>query len=139
MKKVLLSLAAMATFAAAAPAMAQPYGSDYSRGPDYERGHNGYYGRDADDVSQRIRQISFRIERGQRDGSLNWREARMLRSQVQYLAQRYRYDGLNGWERADLNHRLERLSFQVRGERHDGDYGSGYGRGWGDHDRDGRW
>src|SRR5260221_11550212 len=82
MKKVLLSIAAVATLAAAAPAMAQPYGSDYGRGPDHERGYNDYYGRGANDVSQRIRQISFRIERGQRDGSLNLREARMLRTQL---------------------------------------------------------
>ncbi len=129
MKKVLLSIAAVATLAAAAPVMAAPFDHGRFVGPD-----NG--------INQRERDIAFRIDRGQRDGSLNWREARMLRDQlarVENLEQRYRYDGLNGWERADLNRRLDRLSFQVRGERRDGAYGSGYGRGWGDHDRDGRW
>lgn len=115
MKKVLLSIAAVATLAAAVPAMAQPM--DYGR-------HRGY----ENNINQRERDIAFRIERGQRDGSLTWREARRLRielARIENLEQRYRFGGLNGWERADLNARLDRLSYQVRGERHDRDYGWG--------------
>jgi hypothetical protein len=138
MKKVLLSVAAVATLAAAVPAMAQPYDPGFG----YGRGYDAAYTRGFGDINQREREIAFRIQRGQRDGSLNWREARMLRSQlarIEDLEQRYRFDGLNGWESADLNRRLDRLNFQLRTQRRDGDYGAGYGRGWGDHDRDGRW
>jgi hypothetical protein len=146
MTKVLLSIAAVATLAAAVPAMAQPfdpghgYGPGY--GPGYGRAYDVDYGRGYGDINRREREIAFRIERGQRDGSMNWREARRMRWQlarIEDLEQRYRFDGLSGWERADLNRRLDRLSFQLHAERHDGDSGSGSGRGWGDHDRDGRW
>jgi hypothetical protein len=134
MKKVLLSLAAVASVAAAVPAMAQPFG----HGPD--RVIDVAYGRFDNNINQRQRDIAIRIDRGQRDGSLNWREARMLKgqlAQVASLEQRYRIGGLNGWERADLNQRLDRLSAQVRSNRHDGEYGGGYGHGR-DHDGYGR-
>ena len=44
----------------------------------------------------------------------------------------YRRGGLNNWERADLDRRFDRLSWQVRSERRDGDrrYSSGYGYGY---------
>ena len=109
MKKILLAIAAVGTLAAALPATAAPFE------------HGGYAGAGVD---QRIREISFRIDRGMRDGSLSRREARGLRAQldgVQRLEYRYGRDGLDGRERADLNARLDRVSFQVRGERHDGD------------------
>lgn len=132
MKKILLSIAAVATLAAAVPAMAQSWdrGHGYDGGPTYDRGAGYDRGGSYGDINQRIREITFRIERGTRDGSLNWREARMLRGQlsgVQNLERRYSWDGLDGRERADLNARLDRLSYQVRGQRHDRDYGSGYG------------
>ena len=137
MKKILLSIAAAASVAAAVPAMAQSWdrGHGYEGGPTYDRGDaygRGGYDRGAGygDINQRIREITFRIERGTRDGSLDWRESRMLRGQlagVQNLERRYGWDGLDGRERADLNARLDRLSYQVRGQRHDRDYGSGYG------------
>lgn len=126
MKKILLSFAAVASLAAAVPATAAPF--DHGRMGGYDN-----------NINQREREVSFRIERGQRDGSLNWREARRLKDQlalVERLEQRYRIGGLNGWERADLNARLDRISRQVRSERHDDEYGAGYGHGW--HDRDGR-
>jgi hypothetical protein len=121
MKKVLLSIAAAATLAAAAPTMAAPFGGfDHGYTSDYRGGGYGVV-----NVDQRVREISFRIDRGIRDGSLDWREARMLKGElsgVQRLQYRYMRGGLNGWERADLNARLDRLSFQVRDQRHDGDY-----------------
>jgi len=41
---------------------------------------------------------------------------------------RYRMDGLNGWERADLDRRLDQLSENIRKQTHDSQYGYGYGR-----------
>ena len=126
MKKVLLSVAALASLAAAVPAMAQPYG-DYNRGYDndyrtygYERGYNDR----AFNINARERQLSMLIDRGRRDGSISWVEARRLRSElarIEYLEQRYRVNGLNGWERADLDRRLDRLALQLRVERRDRD------------------
>jgi hypothetical protein len=127
MKTVLLSIAAAATLAAAAPAMSADWNHD-GRDGRYGYGQDVRYG--GRDINDREREISMRIDRGVRDGSLNWREARSLRmelARVENLEQRYRYGGINGFERADLNARLDRLSLQVRGQRHDRDYGYGYG------------
>ena len=124
MKKLLLSIAAVAAMAAAVPAMAQPF--DHGMGFDRDRG--------AGEIDRRIQDINVRIDRGARDGSLDWREVRMLRGQVysvRNLEYRYARDGLDWRERADLSARIDRLNYQVRGQRHDGD------RGWGDQ-RDGR-
>ena len=133
MKKLLLAIAAVGTLGAALPAMADPYDhGGYDRGgrgdySDYRdrvgyRGDYGYGG--GREIGQRTREISFRIDRGVRDGSLDWREARGLRTRlddIQRLGYRYGRDGLNGWERADLNARLDRLSYEVRAQRPDGD------------------
>jgi opacity protein-like surface antigen len=111
MKKILLAIAAVASLGAAASASAAPYG--YGPGPG-----NGVA------IDQRIADINARIDRGARNGSLSVREARNLRGQldgVRRLEVRYGRDGLDGRERAELNGRLDRLSYQVRGDRHDGE------------------
>ena len=135
MKKILLSVAALASLAAAAPAMAQPYGDydrDYNRGYDngryygYERGDND---RGAYNFNARERELAQRIERGRRNGTLSWAEARQLRyqlSQIQYLERRYRVNGLNGRERADLDRRLDRVAIQLRVDMRDRDDGPGW-------------
>ena len=108
MKKILLSVAAVASLAAAVPAMAQPYGPGRP-----EAAYN---------INQRQAQIARRIDRGQRDGSLSLREARRLRAElarIESLEHSYRHRGLSRWERADLDRRLDVLSRQVFGERHD--------------------
>lgn len=128
MKKALISLtvaAASALALSAGAAAAQPYGYD----------HRPYY-MDRDEragIDQREAMLDHRIDQGIRDGSLSRREAFMLRrefNRITWLEARYRADGLNGWERADLDRRLDRLSDQVRAERHDDQYGYGYGREW---------
>ena len=120
MKKILLAIAAVGTLAAALPAAAAPFAP-------------GGYG----DVGQRIQAIQVRIDRGAQDRSLSFREVHNLRAQVENVRRlevRYGRDGLNGRERADLNARLDRISFQVRGDRHDGDRHDGDR-----HDGDRRW
>ncbi len=136
-------LAASAALAGvAAPAAAQGYGHDRDRYED-SRYNDGRYqerryeqgrwdgDRGAYNVDQRQQRLAWRIERGVRNGMLSQREARELRAAAYDIARleaRYRYDGLNGWERADLDRRLDRLDAQVRYERRDRDYGSGYYR-----------
>ena len=73
MKKLLLAIAAVGALGAALPAAAAPW----DRG-----GYWNYGGYGAAGVDQRIREIDFRIDRGVRDGSLNWREARGLRGEL---------------------------------------------------------
>ncbi|HWA59881.1 MAG TPA: hypothetical protein VG939_00830 [Caulobacteraceae bacterium] len=120
MKKIVLAAVAVASLGAALPAAAQPMG----HGPHGDPG-----------INDREREISMRIDRGQRDGSLSFREARMLRNQldgIERLEARYARGGFSGWERADLNARLDRLSANVRDQRHDQD--RGHDHDWG-HDR----
>lgn len=153
MKKALLTLAALASVAAASPVLAQPYG-----GPGYGGGYNGggyngggYNGggdrwnrgdRDGN-IYQQIREVERRLDRGARNGEINWREARQLRYDLQVvknLELRYRQGGFNRWEIQDLSQRLDRLERQVQYASRDDDrrgdgggYGYGYGgggRGW---------
>lgn len=140
MKKTLLSLVAVAALAgAAAPAAAQGYGygpgSGYG-GPGY--GGPGYgHGGPAYDGGQGIARgdnLEARIARGVRSGQLTYREAASLRAELRYaerLAWRYRADGrVTRWEAADLDRRFDAISARLRYERHDRDYGYGYGDGW---------
>jgi len=120
MKKIILPIVAVSALAAAtlpAAAMAQQ------------------------PINQRQAQLEQRIDRGVRNGDLNRGEARRLHGELREVARleyRYRAGGLNGWERNDLDRRLDRISAQIRYERHDRDYGYGYGRG-DRNDHRGRW
>lgn len=114
MKKVLLSLAAVAALAsAAAPAAAQTYGYDRNAGRnDTER-------------------LERRIERAEMNGRLTRREAGRLRAdvrEVERVSWRYRQDGrLTQWERNDLDRRVASVEARLRFERNDREYGQGYG------------
>jgi hypothetical protein len=127
MKKIVtLSLiAASALSVAAGAAQAQSYGPN--RGPDrgYDQGH-------WTSINQRQAMLDRRIDQGIRSGDLNRREAVRLRTEFRQIARmeaRYRQNGLSNWERADLDRRFDRLSMRIRGERHDNQYGQGYGYG----------
>lgn len=121
MKKLLIAGAALAAFAATAvPASAAPYGNN--------RGHDRNYERSAFNAGREIdrqqAQISQRIEMGQRNGSLSFREAARLRVElrnINFLEARYERGGLNRTEVADLNRRLDSLSRAVFAERRDRD------------------
>jgi len=127
MKKILISvLAVSALTAAAAPAMAAPW----------------------QNINQRQANLERRIDVGVRSGQLTRNEATRLRAEFRQIAQlevRYRRtNGLQGWERNDLDRRFDILSRKIRIERHDRDDrrrgpGGGYGPGAAyDSDRDGR-
>ncbi len=125
-KLVTLTLigAASALALSATAASAQPYGGRPDARPDgYHADRNAWIS-----INQRQAQLDRRIDRGIRDGSLNRREATRLRAEFRQIARleaRYRSNGLNGWERADLDRRFDTLSAQIRAERND-QYGSGY-------------
>ncbi len=121
MKKTfaLAALAAVtATLAFAAPASAAPY-------------WGGGFG----NINARQAQLSQQIDFGQRSGRLTFMEARDLRDQmrqVNFVEASYRRGGLNGFERADLDRRLDRISFNLQRELNDRDH-----RGDGHRDRHG--
>ncbi|CAN5766775.1 hypothetical protein BH11PSE1_BH11PSE1_22460 [soil metagenome] len=110
MKKTLLTLvAASALTAAALPAAAAPYG--------------------ANNINAHQAQIETRINQGVRSHRLTHREASQLRVQVRQIAQleaRYRVNGLQNWERQDLDRRLDRLGAQVTAQMNDRDHGGGH-------------
>jgi hypothetical protein len=126
--------AASALALSATAASAQDYGrhDGYRDAPRSDYRNDGYRGdRNAwISINQRQAQLDHRIDQGVRNGSLNRREAYRLRgefSQIARLEARYRVNGLSGWERADLDRRFDSLSAQIRAERHDDQYGYGYG------------
>jgi Ni/Co efflux regulator RcnB len=104
MKRLLIpALAAAAMAAAVTPALAQP-----ARAP----------------VNQREAQLQHRIEEGARRGDLTRPEAMRLRAELRRVDRLERYyrrtgHGLSGWERRDLERRLDVLSRQVFRNRHD--------------------
>ena len=124
MKKILLSIAAVSAIAAAVPAAASAQSYGYDRGPDrgYDRGRQDVGG-------DRVARLDQRIDVGIRSGGLSRNEAWRLKGDLRETARlesRYRRGGLSGWERADLDRRLDQISSQIRYERHDRDYGRRY-------------
>ena len=121
MKTLIAALAAVTTVTAiAAPAAAQSYG----------RHDQGRYEQGAYNLNQRQARLDNRIEIGVRRGVIDRREAANLRGQSREIARleaRYRVNGLNPRERADLDNRFDRLEARIAREVHDRDYGQGYG------------
>lgn len=104
MKRLVMSLLAASTVAAALPAAAQaaPWTP----------------------INQRQASLEQRIDQGVRSGQLTRQEAYRLRGEMRDLNRleaRYRRSGghLDGRERADLNRRFDRLSAQVFDQKHD--------------------
>jgi len=130
MKKFLIPALALAAASVAVPAMAQSYGPRHhdDRGGRYEQDRGGRWDNDRGDgwqnIFQRKYQLDRRIDRGERNGSLSRREATRLRFDLDalvYLERSYMRGGLSYRERAELDRRYDRLSFQVREERRDRD------------------
>ena len=130
MKKFLIPALALAAASVAVPAMAQSYGPRHhdDRGGRYEQDRGGRWDNDRgggwQNISQRKYQLDRRIDRGERNGSLSRREATRLRFDLDalvHLERSYLRGGLSYRERAELDRRYDRLSFQVREERRDRD------------------
>ena len=87
----------------------------YGRGDDrYNRGWMS--------INARQRMIENRIYAGMRSGRLSEREAGRIRAEfgdIVRLEARYRRNGLNGWERADLDRRFDRLDALITAEARD--------------------
>ena len=130
MKKFLIPALALAAASVAVPAMAQSYGPRHhdDRGGRYEQDRGGRWDHDRgggwQNISQRKYNLDRRIDRGERNGSLSRREASRLRRELNdlvYLERSYLRGGLSFRERAELDRRYDRLSFQIREERRDRD------------------
>jgi hypothetical protein len=127
MKKMTLSLAAVALAASATAALAQP---GYGHNRDFARPG---FAAPAVNVDAKQAMIAQRIDNGLRNGSLNRREARRLNAELREIeALKHQFKrsrpGLTRVEIAQLDARLDRLSMQIRFERNDRQYGAGYGR-----------
>jgi len=114
MKRILISLAALATVAAPLAAHAAPWQS----------------------VNQRQAKLEQRIDQGVRSGQITRPEAARLRGEFRSISRLEvsyrRSNGLSMRERNDLDARFDRLSRQIKAERHDRDDRDGR------HDRDDR-
>ena len=114
-KKALVPALVLAAASVAVPAAAQSYGPP--RAPAYGVNHGGWQS-----ISQRKYNLDRRIDQGVRNRTLSAREARNLRSQLNSLVRlemTYQRRGLTLRERQDLDRRYDRLSAQVRIDRHD--------------------
>jgi hypothetical protein len=128
----LIGAAALSLTATAASAQYR-HDDRYDRGyRDAPRGHQSDSGGQA-----YIDRVEWRVRRAQESGRISPRRAAYLLAQVREtrrIAWRYNRDGLNQWERADINRRLNSVQVALRGQDRDNrDYGYGYG-----YDRDGR-
>lgn len=136
MKKFLIPALALAAASVAVPAMAQSNGPRHydDRGGRYEQDRGGRYDNDRggrwdndsgggwQNIGQRKYNLDRRIDRGERNGQLSRREATRLRRELNdlvHLERSYLRGGLSFRERAELDRRYDRLSFQVREERRD--------------------
>lgn len=102
MKKFAIMVVAAAALAATSvPALAAPWQS----------------------INQRQASLDARIDQGVRSGALTRPEAVRLRSEFRYIANleaRYRAtNGLQQWERTDLDRRFDALSARIRIQKHD--------------------
>jgi len=118
MKKILLSLAALASVATAVPALAQPFGGfGHHPAPVVEA-------RFAANIDNRADMLTGRIDIAQRQRLITFRQAGFLRNEVRDVrvtAQRYRIMNrgrLTGWQQSQLDGRLDRVAAQLNFGRH---------------------
>jgi hypothetical protein len=110
------------------PAYGQPgYGMPQTD-PRYAQG--GYaYGRATGQwmpIAQRVEWLNQRISRGAQEGTLDRGEVHSLRNDLtalQTMENRYRRQGMQGWQMADLDKRFDVLASRIQYERTDGDNG----------------
>jgi hypothetical protein len=134
MKATLFALTALGALAAAAPALAQGYGTGYQGNNDRYYNNYGNTGRtDYDDradanlsLDTRIARLETRLNAGVRAGTIDRGEAMRLRAELRDLRRmnsQYGYGGVNASERSDLMARLR----SVRDDIAAAEAGSGYG------------
>lgn len=124
--KLILAALALTAVVPAAQLAAQPSNS-YQTNRSWDR--DAFWRGAPEDTQQRIAWLQQRIERGVANGSLDRNEARRARLQLDTLRR----------DADTLDSRLDSLSRNLRWSRRGGgwyDYGSGYGTGYNDGDRD---
>ena len=131
MKKIaLIALATASLGAMAVPAAAQGYGRDYDRDGRVEGRWDGAWDYRHDwnrgfNINRMQRQLDNRIDRGVRRGLLTRAEARKMQSQfhdIVRLEARYRNNGLNRYERNELERRLVAFERRLDNNLRDGQY-----------------
>ncbi|HYC97394.1 hypothetical protein [Brevundimonas sp.] len=121
-RKALLPVLAASAVMVSTPALAQNFGVTLSFGsPGYSQpygyGYGRGYGYDARDLHYRAQVLSQHIDRLAWSGRIHRREARDLARQLdQFRRLEYRYarNGLSAGEYRDLDHRLDRIEYQVQ-------------------------
>ena len=145
MKPFLFALTALGALAAAAPALAQGYGSGYQGNNDryynnYTNNRGSYYADDRADanlsIDTRIARLETRINAGMRAGTIDRDEAMRLRAELRDLRRtnsQYGYGGVSSSERADLMERLRSVGDDIAAAEGGSSYGynDGYDRGSG--------
>lgn len=151
MKPTLFALTALGALAAAAPALAQGYGTGYQGNNDryynnYSADRGVYYDDRADanlSLDTRIARLETRLNAGVRAGTIDRDEAMRLRAELRDLRRmnsQYGYGGVNASERSDLMARLRGVREDIAAaeggasygynDRDNGGYASnGYGSG----------
>lgn len=98
----------------------------YDRNYDQDRYNRGRFGdREWRPISYRDRQIQARINAGVRNRTLSPQEADRLRDQFHDLLRveaQYMRNGLNWYERRDLDRRYDRLNYRITAEVRDRNY-----------------
>ncbi len=163
MRKFLISATLLASsLAIATPAAAQlrvtigsqygngyGYGNQYGYGNRYGYGYNNNYG-GARSLQIRLNNLERQINVLDSRNILSEREADQLRREANWIERQVRQsgrNGLNGYERRNLEVRLARLEQNIRYQANDGNrygqrderYGNGqygYGNGYNSYDRD---
>ena len=121
MRKLLLSAAFISVAAAAAPASAQYHGRYDDRRYDDRRHYDDFRGEER--IDRQLAQLSERIQRAYQRRLISSNEARRLEreiDQLDRLEDRYSRNGLSGWERQDLQRRVQHLRQRLQWERQEG-------------------
>ena len=118
-KSILLSLAAVASLAAAAPALAQPYDNHGARS-DFDGRHGDAVQTSYNhEINSRTEFLGRRIDEEVRRGMMSFQHGRRLRDelgQIRWMEQRYRsHNGgyLTAWQTRSLNARVDAVAAQV--------------------------
>jgi flavin-dependent dehydrogenase len=130
MRKFMISAALLGVAVAATPAAAQynqgRYGDRYE--DRYEDRH-GYDHRGGQQIERQLDRIVERIDRAYQRRLISANEARRLRGQANDIARlydRYRRNGISGWEHQDLQRRIQSLRSRLQWERQEGRYDRRY-------------
>ena len=115
MRKFLISALLLSAAAAATPAAAQ---YDYDRQGRYDYDYRG-----GQQIERQLGMIVERIDRAYQRRLISDREARRLRNEANDIGRRYdryRRNGLNGYEHQDLQRRIQHLRQRLQWERREG-------------------